>query len=90
MTYNAVKIAPKIGTKTRYQTSKFKRALIKKAKFTNEIYVSLSFELFMRGASCLIAAKICGIVSCLTLSLAYVSYIKFTVFIPQDFIKLAN
>ena len=44
----------------------------------------------MRGASCLIAAKICGIVSCLTLLLADVAYPKFTVFMPQDFIKLAN
>ena len=44
----------------------------------------------MRGASCLIAAKFCGIVSCLMLSLVDVAYPKFTVFMPQDFIKLAN
>lgn len=44
----------------------------------------------MRGVSCLIAAKFCGIVLCLTLSPADVAYLKFTVFVPQDFIKIAN
>ncbi|MFC2751047.1 MAG: hypothetical protein ACFN38_07990 [Campylobacter sp.] len=46
--------------------------------------------LFIRGVSRLIAAKFCAIVSCLTLSLVDVAYPKFTVFMPQDFIKLAN
>ncbi len=38
-----------VGAKTRFQPSKFNRTLTNKAKFTNEIYVSLSFELFMRA-----------------------------------------
>ncbi|WP_297937823.1 hypothetical protein [uncultured Campylobacter sp.] len=44
----------------------------------------------MRGVSCLIVAKFCGIVLRLMLSLADVAYLKFTVFMLQDFIKLAN
>jgi len=37
-----------------------------------------------------IVTKFCGIILRLTLSLADVAYLKFTVFMPQDFIKLAN
>ncbi len=44
----------------------------------------------MRGASCLIVAKFCGTVLHLTLSLADVTYLKFTVFMLSYFIKLPN
>lgn len=37
-----------VDTKTRFQPSKFNRALTNKAKFTDKNYVSLSFELFTK------------------------------------------
>ncbi len=44
----------------------------------------------MRGVSCLIVAKFYGIVLHLTLLLADVTYLKFTVFVLSYFIKLPN